>query len=103
MVYKVVMEDLATSDLRGILSYITKTLKEPVVAKRVYHSIKEKIKTLDQNPHRCKVVEIQPFHALGVRRLLAENYSAFFVIDEESKTAHVLRVVYNRRDWQNLL
>ena len=101
MMYKVVMDDLATSDLRGILFYITDALKEPVVAKRIYRSIKEKIKTLNRNPHRCKVEEMQPFHALGLRRLSVENYSAFFVINEETKAVHILRILHSRRKWQN--
>ncbi len=35
--------------------------------------------------------------------LLVENYIAFYVVDEAKREAHVLRILYNRREWQDLL
>ena len=101
--YKVVIEFPAQRDLQGILSYITDTLKEPVVAKRIYTSIKEQILTLSQMPLRHSVVQDQPDAAMGVRKLLVENYIAFYVIDEAKCEVHILRILYNRREWQNIL
>lgn len=103
MAYSVILEDPAVFDLQSILLYITKTLKEPAVAEKIYRTIKAKINTLDENLQRCKLVDMQPFHAMGVRRLFAENYSVFFAINEKTKSVHVLRVLYSRREWQGLL
>lgn len=101
--YKVFIEVPAQRDLHGILLYIAGTLKEPVVARRIYSSIKEQILTLSQMPLRCSVVQDQPYAAIGVRKLLVENYIAFFIVNEEKCEVHVLRILYNRRDWQNIL
>ncbi len=103
MTYKIIIEAPAIFDLRDILRYITNTLKEPVAAKRIYRSIKEQIKSLDQFPFRCKLVADELFAAQGVRRLLVENYSAFYVVDEANQEVHVLRVLSNRREWQRYL
>lgn len=101
--YKVIIELPAQRDLQGILRYITDTLKEPVIARRIYISIKKQILTLIQLPLRHNVVQEQPYAAMGVRKLLVENYIAFYMIDEEKCEVHILRILYKRREWQNLL
>ena len=103
MTFKVILEAPASSDLRGILRYISQTLKEPATAKRIYLSIKTQISSLDQLPFRCPVVDSEPFASRGIRRLPTENYTVFFVIEEAKKEVHILRVLYSRREWQNLL
>ena len=101
--YKVIIEDPAISDLRGIHNYIAETLKVPIAAQRIYTAIKTQVKTLNQNPQRCKLVNEEPFRTMGIRPLFVENYTAFFVIDEKNKKVHVLRILYNRREWQSIL
>ncbi|MFZ7101864.1 MAG: type II toxin-antitoxin system RelE/ParE family toxin [Peptococcaceae bacterium] len=101
--YKVIIQIPAQRDLQGLLRYIKDILKEPVIAKRIYTSIKEQILALDQMPLRNSVVQEQPYAAMGVRKLLVENYIAFYIIDEEKCEVHILRILYNRREWQNIL
>jgi len=101
--FDVIIEPTAESDLRGILRYITETLKEPSTAKRILYSVKEHILTLDQIPLRYPPVRDELLAARGLRRMPAENYSVFYVADENLNEVHVIRVLYNRREWQNLL
>ena len=101
--YTVIIESTAKSDLRGILRYITETLKEPVIAKRIYSSIKEKIMSLDQMPQRHPLVRDETLAARGLQWMPAENYSIFYVIDEENRKVSILRILHGRRDWQNIL
>ena len=97
------MELPAQRDLRGILLYIKNTLKEPSIARRIYTLIKEQVLTLKRMPPRHSVVQEQPYGERGVRKLLVENYIAFYVIDEEKHEVHILRILYNRREWQDIL
>ena len=101
--YKVIIELPAQRDLQGLLRYITDTLKEPVIARRIYTSIKEQITTLNKMPLRNSIVQEQLYAAMGVRKLLVENYIAFYIIDEAKCEVHILRILYNRREWQNIL
>jgi toxin ParE1/3/4 len=101
--YSVILEATASSDLRGILRYIAGTLKEPVAAKRVYYSIKEKVSALNQMSLRFPVVQDDILAIRGVRWMSAENYLVFYIINENRKKVHVLRILYNRRDWRSLL
>ena len=101
--FEVFVETSAEMDLLGILEYIAKTLKEPEIAKRIYFSIKAKISTLEKMPLRNKIVAEEPYRSLGIRPLYIENYTAFYDVDEDKHEVHVLRVLYCRRQWQNLL
>lgn len=101
--YKVFIEESAEKDLFGILLYISKTLKQPAIAKRLYTEIKKQIGNLQTMPARQKIVEDEPYAAQGVRRLYVENYMVFYVVDDSKKEVHVFRILYNRREWQNIL
>jgi toxin ParE1/3/4 len=97
------METPAVEDLDEILSYITYILKEPVIAKRIYTSIKAKVKTLELMPNRHAIVDEERYWKLGIRKLPIGNYTAFYSVDESTKTVRVLRILYNRRNWKQLL
>ena len=101
--YRVAIESTAKSDLRGILRYITEILKEPMVARRLYFLIKEKVMNLDKMPQRHPLVRDETLAARGLHWMPAENYSVFYVIDEENRKVNILRILHGRRDWQNLL
>ena len=101
--YKIVIEETAHNDLVGILTYISDTLHEPNTAMEIYSSIKKEILTLNKMPLRHTVVNNEPYRSMGVRKIPVENYTAFYVVDESTKTVHVFRILYNRREWQYLL
>ena len=101
--YKIVIEVTAQNDLISILSYISDTLHEPNIAFKIYGSIKQEILTLNKIPFRYAVVNEEPYRSMGVRRIPVENYTAFYVIEESEKTVHIFRILYTRREWQNLL
>lgn len=101
--YNIEIENAAERDMYDVLSYITETLKEPALALRLYKSIKEQISKLSTMLARNRVVDDQPYASIGVRRLFVENYVVFYVIDETVLTVHVIRVLYNRREWQSIL
>lgn len=101
--YRIVIEPAAVNDLRDIAAYITETLKDPASARRVYLSIKKSFSALENMPYRQKNVNDEKFSRLGLRRLPAENYSEFYLVSEETHTVHIVRILYNRREWQYLL
>lgn len=101
--YKIVIEETAENDLVGILSYISDTLHEPGIAIKIYRSIKKEVLTLNKMPFRYAVVNEEPYSSMGVRRIPVENYTAFYIVDENEKTVHIFRILYNRREWQYLL
>jgi plasmid stabilization system protein ParE len=101
--YKIVIEKTAENDLVGILTYIGNTLHEPSIALKIYSSIKKEILTLNKMPSRYAVVVEEPYRSMAVRRIAVENYTVFYIVDENEKTVHIFRILYNRREWQYLL
>lgn len=101
--YKIEITLPAERDLFDIFIYITETLKEPQTAKRIYTSIKREILTLSEMPERHRIAEEQPYTAMGVRKLSVENYIVFNTVDKKSGIVTILRVLYNRREWQKIL
>ena len=101
--YKIVIEQTAENDLLGILSYISDTLHEPSIAMKIYGLIKKEILNLNRMPFRFEVVNEEPYRSMGVRRIPVENYTVFYIVDENEKTVHIFRILYNRREWQYLL
>lgn len=101
--YKIEITQPAVQDLQDILDYISNTLREPAAAQRIYTSIKAEILSLASMPERNRIVDDEPYAAMGVRRLFAENYVVFYVVDKGRGSVHVLRVLYNRREWQSIL
>ncbi len=101
--YDVIIGAEAEKDLIGILTYITETLKEPRTAARIFHSIREQILSLDHMPNRHAVIAEEPYATKGVRIFPVENYLAFYYVDDPARTVHVFRILYNRREWQNLI
>ena len=101
--YKVIIDSNAEKDLISILSYISNSLKEPQIAKRIFQSIRKQVLSLNKLPYRFEVINEEPYASMGIRKIPVENYTAFYCIDEENKTVHVFRILYNRREWQNLI
>ena len=101
--YSVIIDSLAKQDMLDIRRYISLTLKNSAAAERIYTSMKTAISTLDQNPKRQAVVREEPYASLGIRALSVENYVAFYMVNEAGSRVNVFRVLYNRREWQNLL
>ncbi len=101
--YDVIIEARAEQDLNEIVSYIVDTLKAPDSARRLYFKLREEIMKLGEMPQRCAPILEQPYAQMGVRKLFVANYIAFFLVEEEAKEVHILRILYNRREWHDLL
>ncbi len=101
--YAVVISKPAERDLLGIYTYIADTLKEPQTARRMYVSIKQELLGLSTMPERHKMIDEPPYSESGIRKLFVENYIAFYIADKEQQIVSVLRILYNRREWQSIL
>lgn len=101
--YDVLIEEIAETDLQDIFLYIGDELQEPGAARNVFIAIREAIKSLEQFPNRNPLIQEEPYRTIGIRKLLVKNYIVFYRVDDEEKTVDVLRIQYNRRQWQSFL
>ena len=95
--YDVKISHAALSDMEQIYSYIADRLLEPDTAMRQYNRIAaEAIQSLNILPERCALVESEPERTQGLRQMLVDNYSVFYIVGED--TVSVARVLYSASD-----
>lgn len=103
MPYSVEFTAPAERDLLDIYTYVAGTLKAPEAALGLYETLRAEINSLAFMPERHAVIDEPPYRERGVRKLLIENYIAFYLANRESRTVSILRILYNRREWRALL
>ncbi len=101
--YQVLMTEPATGDLLATAQYIAKELKEPAAAKKLVSKIREAVMSLSEMPSRHALITDERLALLGIRKLPVENYIVFYVISETNMVVTVVRILYGRRDWEQIL
>ncbi|MDR2728667.1 MAG: type II toxin-antitoxin system RelE/ParE family toxin [Chitinispirillales bacterium] len=96
---------LAKQDISEIVRYIGKELCNPATAENLAEKIITAIQSLTIFPYRCPVYQppLKKKMRYEYRKLLVENYTVFYRIDEEKKIVRIMRVIYGRRDHSRLL
>lgn len=101
--YEIRFLENALEDLKGIASYIAYTLSNPIAAEKLSKEILSQIDNLTNFPYQWPV-----YHALyplshEFRRLRVKNYFVFYWVEEEKREVTIARVIYARRNLQNLM
>lgn len=94
--YVVRITDRALADMEEIYNYIAIQLQAPENAMGQYNRIAEAIEGLHVFPERVKLMESEPERIMGLRQLVIDNYSAFYVIGDMEVI--VTRVLYSAMD-----
>ena len=99
--YNVKITDKALADMEAIYQYISEELKSPASAIRQYNRIADGIRSLDMFPQRIRIMESKDERLREYRRLLVDNYSVLFVINDIDVI--VFRVIYSATDLEKRL
>lgn len=99
--YKVELSPQAVEDLKEIKSYIEDELQNPTAAKNTILKIIETYESLSISANSGILVQKYVSFETDYRFILANNYSIFYRI--EDKTIKVVRILYSRRDFVNIL
>ena len=91
--YKVQITDKALVDMEEIYNYIAIQLQAPENAIGQYNRIAKAIEELKMFLEKVRLMESKQERAMGLRQLAVENYSFFYVIENESVI--VMRVLYS--------
>lgn len=94
--YTVQITDKALADMEQIYTYIADKLQAPETAMGQYNRIAKAIESLDMFPERIRIMDSEPEHTMGLRRIAIDNFSAFFMIEDERVL--VVRVLYSASD-----
>lgn len=94
--YEVLISDKANNDMEAIYEYISETLRSPAIAIKQYDRIADAILSLEEMPERIRFIDSEPERSIGLRPLIVDNYTVFFVI--KGNTVNIVRVLYSASD-----
>lgn len=93
----------ASEDLEQIYSYITGTLLAELAADNLLERIESSIMKLRSFPYSGSFVLDEPLKNRGYRKLIIDNYIAFYLVNEQEKQVVVMRIIYGAQNYQGLL
>ena len=92
--YRIIITPDAEADLNELDDYITFKLMAPDTALSCIRYIRSKISGL---------IEDEPWHSRGIRRMNAKNFAVFFYVYEEYSEIYVQNIIYQKRDLPKIL
>lgn len=81
--YTVEITDEALADMEQLYNHIAFVLLAPDNAMGQYNRIADAILKLDVFPERFRIMDSEPEHSKGIRRMPVDNYSVFYVIKQD--------------------
>lgn len=99
--YVVQVTEEALSDMEEIYRYIAEKLQSPENALGQYNRIADEVLSLNVFPERYRLVDFEPERSAGLRRMLADNYSVFYVV--QGDRVIVTDVLYSASDIEQRL
>ena len=101
--YKIIITPEAEDDLDRLFAYIAFELKAPETAFNYVSDIRSELSTLSNAPKRFRIVDKEPWHSRGLRRMNARNFAVFFIVIEKEDAVYVQNVIYQKRDLPKVL
>ena len=101
--YKVEYLSLFRKDLKETVGYITKTLKAPVAAVTLTKGLFKSIDRMAKSPYIYKIYTSTRPLSTEYRMMMVKNYAVFYFIDEQNKTVKIYRMLYGRRNFDQLI
>ena len=101
--YEVVITSDADADLEELGDYIAFELHDPDTAIRYLRDLRKEIDSLSTRAKHYRVVDDEPWHSRGQRRMNAKNFAVLFILIEDEETVYVQNVIYKRRNIPQIL
>jgi addiction module RelE/StbE family toxin len=99
--YNIEYSKESKQDLIGIKQYIKYNLQEPETAQKLISKIRNEINNLKNNPEMYAIIDDELIKKLEIRKMIVDNYIVFYRI--KNNNIEIVRVMYGRRNWINLL
>lgn len=101
--YNIEFSKDARNDLINIKNHIKYNLKEPNIARKLNKKIKEKIYKLADYPQLFEIIDDDFIRKMEIGKTLVDNYIIFYKVNENDKNVYIVRIMYGRRNWINIL
>ena len=97
------LTEKADADLDDVVQYIAVELANPKAASDFVDKLQSAIEEARSFPESGSLVINEYLPDTEVRKKLVENYILYYLPDSEQKTIFVLRIVYGRRNMDEIL
>ena len=84
-------------------NYIKNKLEAPKAADNLIREIMESLNKLKENPNIRPLVQDKYLASLGYRLINVKNYVIFYIIDNDNRHIKIIRFLYKKRNWINIL
>ncbi|HZK33554.1 MAG TPA: type II toxin-antitoxin system RelE/ParE family toxin [Tissierellaceae bacterium] len=101
--YTVKMTPKAADDLENIYRYISEELFATSAATNILERIEKEIMRLKEFPFSCNYLADEYLRNKGYRKLIVDNYIVFYLIEKEVEQVIIMRVLYGKQKYENLL
>ena len=98
-----VFTEPAEYDLLDIEYYTFVDLCNPQAAQRISDGILGAAGKLAEYPEGHPLVGDELLGRMGIRITYFDNYNIFYYYDMQNDVVYIIRVLYNKADWQNIL
>ncbi|MCX4344007.1 MAG: type II toxin-antitoxin system RelE/ParE family toxin [Kineothrix sp.] len=100
---KVVFTEPAEYDLLDIEYYIFVDLCNPQASQRISDGILDVADRLSEYPERYPLIDDELLKRIGLRVAYFDNYNIFYHYDSGDDIVYIIRILYHKADWQNIL
>lgn len=101
--YTIKITPKAYEDLDEIYGYVAKDIYNENAADHLMEKMETSIMRLKDFPFSCSYVEDEILKDKGYRILIVENYIVFHLVREDEKQVVVMRVLYGKQKYRDLI
>ena len=103
MKYDIEITESAQRDFGNIYFYVSEKLYNPQAAMELISNLDKHIKMLSNMPEGFPLVEDDCLKNMGIRFVTVANYIIFYTVDKIEHKVHIVRVLYGKRNWIDVL
>lgn len=101
--YSVHFTKFAMNDLDDIYLYISKELFAESAAEALLNRLENSIMQLKEFPKLGSRLTDQYLRMKGYRRIIIDSYIIFYIVNEQKKRVIIMRILYGKRKYEDLL
>lgn len=101
--YKFLVLPSCQKSMQELKHYIADVLCNPSAAYSCIDEIERKIVGLADMPKMFKLVDDEPWHSRGIRRMRVRNFFVYYRVDDSANMVYVLNITYAKRSQKKAL
>lgn len=101
--YSIIIEKYAKKDLESIYNYISNNLANKDAAIKLLNKIIDKFDTVALFPKSAPLINNEYVKNKNIRKLLVDNYIAFYEVDDIYKEIRIIRIMYGMQNYIDVL